>query len=325
MTLSRLDSLAEFLEPTDPNDKSDDDVVADVKTEVKTETTPVQDTTATETDGETKTTPETEVKTEGTEVKTDTTVVTDTLPKPDAAMLTLAEQNQELKQILRAQKKDLTILRSKLDRLEKKSIEGTKAAENESDNLFGDPADKATPTTKEDELTEFEVLQNQITSIATHKGDVLNTLLEVMELSPEFKDVKVVCSQGNFDDIFDAVGEAVAQKEGKDANIAAMEAELAVWKMPNPYKYMYNLIKKYHPMYAGKDVTATETTPADTKTTKTAKELLPAKAPTSVANVPGSSAATNAWTAARIDAMPEDELNQVPDDIYQKYLAGDLD
>jgi hypothetical protein len=28
------------------------------------------------------------------------------------------------------------------------------------------------------------------------------------------------------------------------------------------------------------------------------------------------------WTAAKIDAMPEDELHTVPKDIYDKYLRG---
>jgi hypothetical protein len=313
--LNRIGDLAELLEPTDPNDKIEEDKLdteAKLDGEVPSEKT--ENIPPAKADGEE------EVKPAEGEVKPDVEDEADP-PPADAGLLTLAEQNKELRQVLRAQKKDLTIMKSKLDRLEKKSTEIT--ADNEGDNLFGE---KETVAPKVEELSEFEKVQNEIMQVSSSKNDVLTTLVEVMELTPTYADIRSVCSQSNFNDVFDAVGEAVAQKEGKDANIAALEAELAVWKMPNPYKYMYGLIKKYHPSYATvePESKSTDTVPAAVPG-KTAKELIPAKAPASLATVPGTTEPSNAWTAERIDAMPEDQLDTVPKDIYEKYLAGDLD
>ena len=305
--VSRIDSLAEILEPTESGDK--DEVIAETETEGEVSPTTETDTEETKTDGE-DTTEKDETTAEGEEAEVDET------PAADDGLLTIAEQNKELRQILRAQKKDLTVMKSKLSRLEKKS-----AATKDDSDLFGE---EETDSTETEDVSEFEHIQQQITALSTEKGAVLNTLVEAMEMNPTYADIKEVCSQANFNDMFDAVGEAVAEKEGKDSVVAALEAELAVWRMPNPYKYMYDLIKKYHPSYI-----ATEKKPADTKpdTTpgKTAKELIPAKAPTSLATVPGSTEPSNAWTAERIDAMPEDELDAVPKDVYDKYLAGELD
>lgn len=316
--LARIGDLAELLEPTDPNDKIEEDkLILEAKLDGEIPPEKKEDPPPAKADGEE------EVKPAEGEVEVVVKPDAETDPPPaDDGLLTLAEQNKELRQVLRSQKKDLTIMQSKLARLEKKSTEIT-AEVDEEDNLFGEK-EKVAP--KVEELSDYEKVQNEILEVSSAKNDVLNTLVEVMELTPTYTDIRSVCSQSNFNDVFDAVGEAVAQKEGKDANIAALEAELAVWKMPNPYKYMYGLIKKYHPSYAdikSEDKT-TETVPAAVPG-KTAKELIPAKAPASLAAVPGTTEPSNAWTAERIDAMPEDQLDTVPKDIYDKYLAGDLD
>lgn len=168
----------------------------------------------------------------------------------------------------------------------------------------------------EEKLTALEVAQNELTALASSRQQGLDTLLEVMKMNPKFEDVEEVCSQTNFSDIFAAVGEAVSEKEGKDITLAMLEAELSVWKMPNPYKYMYNIIKEHHPKYAVKKDEAGKPVP---------DKALPDKVPTSLANVPGKETGTDAWTAARIDSMPEDQLHTVPADIYEKYLSGGLD
>jgi hypothetical protein len=111
------------------------------------------------------------------------------------------------------------------------------------------------------------------------------------------------------------VGEEIARREGKDPSLAALEVEAAVWKMANPYKYMYGIIKQYHPKYADKEGKA----PA----TPTTNE--PKKTPTSLANVPGKTSSKNAWNSARIDEMSVEELDSVPPDIYDKYLRGELE
>ena len=241
--------------------------------------------------------------------------------KVDQEGFSIEEQNRELRQILRQQKRDMEVMRQKLSRVERRSLEASKKVEDEVDDsaLFGKPSDgkKETPAATE-EISPIESVQQELVSIARAKGPILETLLEVMEASPKYPDVREVCSQANFDDIFEAIGQAVAEKEGKDASLAALEAEAAVWKMPNPYKYMYGLVKQYHPKFAGRQPKNEED-----KAKPVAKK--PADAPSSIANVPGKGAPTNAWTSARIDEMDELELNKVPPEIYEKYLAGELE
>lgn len=238
-------------------------------------------------------------------------------PKDD--LFDVNEQNRELRQILRQQKRDLSVMQAKLARLEKRSAEASKKVEDEVDDsaLFGKPEKKVEETKAAEEVAPVEVIQQELLTIAKVKGPILETLLETMELNPTYSDVRDVCSQANFDDIFEAIGDAVAAKEGKDASLVALEAEAAVWKMPNPYKYMYGLIKKYHPKYADRQ--------PSTKEDKKDSGKKPAEAPSSIAAVSGKSAPSNAWTAARIDELDEMELDKVPAEIYQKYLRGDLD
>jgi hypothetical protein len=241
-------------------------------------------------------------------------------PEVKDDLLPVEEQNRELRQILRQQKRDMEVMRQKLNRVEKRSIEATKKVEEESDEsaLFGKETPKKEATPAQDDISPIEAVQHELAQIAKVKGPVLDTLLETMELSPKYPDVREVCSQANFDDIFEAIGQAVAEKEGKDASLAALEAEAAVWKMPNPYKYMYGLVKQYHPKFVGRQP-KTE----DDKAKPAGKK--PADAPSSIANVPGKGAPTNSWTAARIDEMDEMELHKVPPEIYEKYLAGELE
>lgn len=243
----------------------------------------------------------------------------------DDGLFDVKEQNRELRQILRQQKREMSLLNAKLLRLEKRSTEATKKAEDEGadeETLFGRKREAEKPAEPADDLSPVEKVQVELANLAKAKGPILETLLETMELNTNYADVRDVCSQANFDDIFEAIGDSVAAKDpSKDSAIAALEAEAAVWRMANPYKYMYGLIKQYHPKYAarqpqkGKD-------PVDAGK---AKPKEPAKAPASLANVPGKGSSANAWTAARIDEMDETELDKVPVDVYDKYLRGELD
>ena len=238
--------------------------------------------------------------------------------KEESPYLTLEEQNRELRQMLRSQKRDISILQSKLDRVEKRSIQATKKVEKEVDEyekLYGTEGKEEEGDTTE-ELSALELAQQELLTVAKQKAPVLETMVELMELTPKYQDVRDVCSQNNFQDIFDAVGEEISRKEGKDPSLASLEVEAAVWKMPNPYKYMYDIIKQYHPKYAGKET-------KEVKSNSTTTE--PKKTPTSLANVPGKTSSKNAWTSARIDEMEVEELDSVPADIYDKYLKGELE
>jgi hypothetical protein len=100
-----------------------------------------------------------------------------------------------------------------------------------------------------------------------------------------------------------------------------LEVEAEIWAMPNPYKYMHGIIKKYHPRYA-----EPEGKPPEEKAPVEKKKVEPAKAPTSIASVGGGDQDTKSgWTSKRIDTMPEEELETVPKEVYEKYLRGELD
>lgn len=233
------------------------------------------------------------------------------------------DESRELKQIIRQQAKDLAIMRARLGRMEKKSVSSkVEKVEEDVDDIFKDEStDKGTEAKVDkkddlDELSNIEVLERAIKGVGESKGPLLDTLLETMEQNPQYKDIREVCSQAHFDDIFDAVGKAVAEKEGVDPIEASLEFELSVWSKANPYKYMYDVIKKYHSEYAE------EESEEDAKS----KRTTPAKAPTSIAGMGGGDRGSKSgWTAERIDNLPEDELDKVPPEVYDKYLAGELD
>lgn len=198
---------------------------------------------------------------------------------------------RELRQMLRESKIQMAAMREKVTGLGKKISD-----DGEETEVSGN----------------IEKLQQQIATVAAAKAPVLDVLVETMEMSPKYQDISSVCSRAHFDDIFEMVARSEAQRTGKPFEEALLEAELSVWKMANPYKYMYNIIKTYHPDFAKR-------APAVQDSRK------PVVAPSSVSSVGGGgSGGSGGWTASRIDAMDVNELDSVPADIYQKYLLGQL-
>jgi len=226
------------------------------------------------------------------------------------------DKTAELRQIIRTQNRQIAVMEQKLARLEKRSERLTPKDKDDADDFFEEGKKKEEVKTEEVKVSELESLQHDIVQLGQVKGPVLETLIEVMEQNPKYADVRDVCSQNNFDDMFDAIGQAVAEKEGIDPMIASLKAEKQVWAMANPYKYMYGLIKQYHPSYAKADST-------DSKGTGV---KAPAKAPSTIVDKGGGdSGKQSGWTAKRIDEMPEEDLRTVPKEVYDKYLRGDLD
>ena len=221
----------------------------------------------------------------------------------------------ELRQIIRAQQRQMAVQTQKLARLEKRIGSGKRDDTSTDGGLFEDD-DK---DSKDDDvkLSAIEQIEYDLKQVAENRGDILDGLLETMAVNPTYQDVKQVCSQSNFQDMFEAIGAAVADKDGTDPMIAAMEAELAVWKLPNPYQYMYGLIKKYHANYIKKE---------DEKGASVEDKKTSAIAPDTIVNKGGGSADSKVgWTTKRIDEMEEDDLGSVPKDVYDKYLAGTLE
>lgn len=225
----------------------------------------------------------------------------------------LTGELKDLRQMLRTSKREQVQTQAKVDRLEKKPVKVKEEEEEELDEN-GEPVKKKAEKEEGEPLSRVEELQGAIGQIGKERGASLDILLETMEQGA-YKDIREICSRGNFDDIFEAIATEASKDTGKDFNEVLLEVELNVWAKENPYKYMYDLVKKYHPSYAEKEGTA--------KPDK--KELAVVKAPGTIAEKGGDSNIKSGWTSKRIDDLPEDELNSVPADVYDKYMQGALD
>ena len=226
----------------------------------------------------------------------------------------LAAEVSDLRQIIRTSKRDQVQMKAKITRLEKRPV-GVAEKEGEEEEE-GEPGEKKKPKEKEEEpLSRVEELQEAISTVGKERGASLDILLATMKASGAYKDVTDVCSRGNFDDIFEAIATEASKDTGKDYDEVLLEVELNVWAKENPYEYMYELIKKYHPSYAEQTAKPGE---------KGKKEKVIADAPGSIADKGGDGNIAAGWTAKRIDDMEEDKLSTVPEDVYDKYLKGEL-
>ena len=214
------------------------------------------------------------------------------------------EEVRSLRTILREQKKELTLLKAQVQRADKKAT----AALDEDDEAL------------KDELSSVETLSAAIQQIGQERGAMLDLLADTMSETKKFSDVYDVCSKENFNDMFDAVGQEISQQERIPLEEAVLKAELTIWNQPNPYKYMYRMIKEYHPKYAKAEEKEEPLVPKPGE----GKKKKVAEAPASIAGIGGGDTSKSGWTAARIDALPEDELGTVPTDIYKKYMSGAL-
>lgn len=231
----------------------------------------------------------------------------------------LEEQNNSLKQLLREQKKQMALLSARVGRGEAT----TKAKGDGVTNILDEDEDEEK---KEQPLSAIEQLQNEIVMIGQVKGPVLETLLETMELNPNFTDVKEVCSRTNLDDVIEVIASEISVENNADPVETALAIEAKIWAKPNPYKFMYDLIKKNHPKYAKPpEKKADEKSKDEDKPKDEKKPTEEKKAPGTIVKVPGTDEKSSGWTAARIDAMDESELTKVPKDVYEKYLRGELD
>lgn len=230
--------------------------------------------------------------------------------------------DKELQAELRATRKQLAIMKAQVERLLKKGKDGKKE---DSDDEEGEEFNELAQRVEEvgEELSAIEVYQNELNNISTSKGEVLETLVATMALNPKYADIEDVCTRQNFDDIFEAAAMDLVEKEGGDLATAQLAIELNVWKKANPYAYMYDIIKKYHPNFTETKV-AVET--KEEKKEKV-KEKKPAEAPLSALDISrgGGDKKAGEWTAEKIDNLSETELSKVPKDVYEMYLRGDLD
>ena len=143
----------------------------------------------------------------------------------------------------------------------------------------------------------------------------LDGFLENMRLTSNFADVDEVCSQANHDDFVDALTKGVAKEQGISYSDAYVAATDHIWSQTNPYRFLYENIKKYHPSYQKANTATPNARTSSTGADKTAPNI---------AGVGGGSNNKGGWTMSKIDDMPEDMLSTVPSDIYDRYLKEDL-
>lgn len=152
--------------------------------------------------------------------------------------------------------------------------------------------------------------QKATENLVNSRNMMLDNLLETMEINPKYEDIREVVSQDHFDDMVEAMAAVVAEKEGMPEADAEKRLRGEIWGLTNPYKFMYGQIKKYHPKYA-KDAEVKE---GDKSIPNTVKSIHDASGDTG----------STGWTATRIDEMDEKEIGNIPKDIYDKYLKGQL-
>lgn len=237
----------------------------------------------------------------------DEVIVPDTTVVPDEVVANpLEEELATLRAITRNQSRELRLLQDKVNRhdLVQKGDLGSE----------GDVP-----------LGEVEALSLEIKAISEAKADTFETLLETMELNPKYEDVKVVCSRDNLDEIIERAAFNLNQKTGEDITVLTLKMEKEIWEQKNPYKYMYDMIKTYHPKYAVVAKVEGENN-LESDAEKQRRLTTPASAPGSIHNLGGGNENPKGagWTSEKIDALPEDQLGQVPPDIYEKYLMNQL-
>jgi hypothetical protein len=201
---------------------------------------------------------------------------------------------QLLRQITREQKKELVVLKDALENQTK--VLKDKGILTEEDTKVG-----------EDEKAALQVRQGQ-----------LEFLAETMRVNPKYEDLDDVVSQEHFDDYVEAVAKTYIEKNGGNFDQVCKLIENKVWGMPNPYRFLYGEIKTYHPAYRK----------AEEKGKEEGEVKVPVgggkAAPSSLSDIPGTGLGKGGWTASKIDALDESELDKVPQDVYQKYLQGEL-
>jgi hypothetical protein len=170
-----------------------------------------------------------------------------------------------------------------------------------------------------DIITEDEVDSADDRAAFDARQSTLNDMLELMELNPKFEDVKEVCSQVHFDDTIEMLANAYVAENGGDVDDTVEALTGSVWSKTNPFKEMYGLIKKYHPNYTaeGAEKNDTGAKPPGKKKNKVAPSLSDMPA--------GAGKNSTGWTSERIDKLSEDKLDNVPADVYEKYMRGELD
>ena len=241
---------------------------------------------------------------EGSEDSSDTSSDTDTDASP-SELQKLKEDQDELRQLLRVTRRENATLRAKVGR-----IDDSSRLEDELDEGEGGEGPQ---------VTRVEALQEQLGVIAQQRAGQLELYVEQMAEMNKYSDVLDVCSKTNMDTVVESAATAIAEEKGGSVDEIMLELEVDIWSRPNPYKYLYGVIKQYHPKYASAPASGKEDSQSLVDNAKDNK------AASSIQDMGGSGGSKGGgWTSDRIDRLSESELHQVPGDVYEKYLQGIL-
>jgi len=217
----------------------------------------------------------------------------------------LKEDQEELRQMLRATRRENATLRAKVGRV-------VNDADLDADLDEGEGGEGV-------KLSRVEQLQNTLGAIGEQRGAQLELLVDQMSEMNKYSDIAEVCSKANVDTVIETAANTIVEAQGGDIDEVMLELEVDVWSRANPYKYLYGIIKAHHPKYATAPTKGKEDSKAQLDKT------LGNSAASSIQDMGGSGGGKGGgWTADRIDRLPESELNKVPGDIYEKYLQGIL-
>lgn len=76
------------------------------------------------------------------------------------------------------------------------------------------------------------------------RGQIDQVLLEMMKLHPDYEDIEEVLTRDAIDDAFARMTLQYLETEEADADPVEVEEALRqrVWSMPNPYRFLYEMI-----------------------------------------------------------------------------------
>lgn len=236
-------------------------------------------------------------------------------PAPAAEKTALQKAQEEissLRTVLRELKRDVAVANAKASPEFEEVVE--------EDELTGDKVTKKVAI--EPEIVK---LQREVGDLLSRNKGMHEEFLDMMRYTEAFKDVDSVCTPERVADIIDMASARLAKEHNILPAVAELSVQRSLYSMTSPYKYLYNLIKGYHPDFKKP---AQEAKPPESQTPAApaapAKTPTPANAPSSVVAVPKDTKMATGWTAARIDALDEDELSKVPSDVYEKYMRNEL-
>jgi len=226
--------------------------------------------------------------------------------KLNAEVDSLQEENAKLRSYMRGMKQDLAVLKARGAR---------------DDKTIQDELEEGEEGVKP---TRIEELASAVKNTLDVNRRLYTIQADQMRGSKDFGDIDAVCTEKHWDEIVDAAAEGIASQKGIDTVEARLEVEHFVWNQDNPYQYMYDTIKEYHPDYKeGKTESGgDEDVVKETKGKKSGKDK---EAPGSVAAINSSSTGKSGWTSEKIDKLPEADLHKVPKDVYDKYMKDELD